>query len=354
MQTIFFWGWLLNQSDAGIDVVDRLLEWSAAHSTLLTYITALTLVGNGLLIFSALIKRKWILEKLKQHSNAEQWFILSVFSTFIFGVSCVAASLGIWGLYSAGQVSIILVVGTILLLLAVVLSLGICLVTFLVLFLQLFIRMIPASPEISGEVNWGGTPVLVVAVAYFVMSFLLALVSGTAGALGGSLVFIVFPLFLVLKTYGRTKGDFGIRKPISRMFFLCLPLIVVLIFGNNIVYWMTEKIIGEFPLDELVEETISESPALMSIAVAVLGPIGEEFFFRGFAYAALKRKYGVKKGILFSSLFFGVYHVLPWQIPYAFVAGCILAFVYEKTESIYPPILFHVLNNFLAVIGIWT
>ncbi|MBU7047385.1 MAG: CPBP family intramembrane metalloprotease, partial [Theionarchaea archaeon] len=113
------------------------------------------------------------------------------------------------------------------------------------------------------------------------------------------------------------------------------------------------KFIGEFPLDELVEDIIERSPIFMSINVGVIGPIGEEVFFRGFAHTALKRKYGFRKGILLSSLFFGVYHGIPWQIPYAFVAGLILAFVYEKTQSIYSPILFHIINNSIGVIGIW-
>ncbi|MBU7014445.1 MAG: CPBP family intramembrane metalloprotease [Theionarchaea archaeon] len=194
---------------------------------------------------------------------------------------------------------------------------------------------------------------LIIAVAFLVLSTLLAFVSETVSSLAGSSLFIVLPVILVLYPYERTVKALGFKNPQTLWVMKTLPLLVVLVLGNELVYRITERFLGQFPLKELVEQLVSGNPLVMSLNLAIVGPVGEEIFFRGFAYSALRRKYGVKKGILVSALFFGTYHMIPWQIPYAVMAGVILAFVYEKTQSLYPSILFHIINNTVAILGMW-
>lgn len=345
---------LLEQSDTlETDLVARLLEWSESHITFLKSVIIFVFVVDVLLILAAVMKRKWIHDQVKEHSRVEQVFIVSFFATVVGGASIAVIIVGVLGLQHSGEFPFIGFIAVGLTSLLFLVALLVCFVTFLILFVQLFIKMEPVRPVIDEEVNWGGTPILVIVVAFFALSALLAFVSPTATSIAEPVLLVVLPLVLVLKTYGRTLHALGFAKPVVKMLVLSLPLIPVLIFGNGLVYEITEKIIGQFPLDEVVEDVIRESPILMSIQIGILGPVGEELFFRGFAHTALKRKYGFKKGILFSSLFFGLYHMIPWQIPYAVVAGFILAYVYEKTQSIYPPILFHLVNNSVAVIGFW-
>lgn len=332
--------------------IEFFLEWVEAHPLLLRILVLAVLGGDVLLILFTLMKKEWILNQIKEHDRMEKLFIISFFATAIGGVSSLVVAFGFLGLQQS-KFFLIFVLLTAVLFLVTFLALIASLITFVILFVRLFILMKPTLPIIHEEVNWGGTPILVVALAFFAVSLPVTILSESAGSLAGSLVFVAFPLFLVLKTYKRSLDSLKFRKPLVNVFLYTLPLILVLYFGNELVYRITEKFIGEFPLDELVEDIIERSPIFMSINVGVIGPIGEEVFFRGFAHTALKRKYGFRKGILLSSLFFGVYHGIPWQIPYAFVAGLILAYVYEKTQSIYSPILFHIINNSIGVIGIW-
>lgn len=345
----------LQQEEIGTDLVAGLSRWAAAHRVLVLG-TGLTLfLIDGLILLAAITNRRQIVDKLRVHDTAEKVFIISFFVAVILGVSWIMGIVGILGLASSPSViwSLVFYLGTILSGLGFLLAAVACLASFVVLGVRLFIEMKPLNPVLPGEVNWGGTPVLVVVVGFFVLSTPLAFLSETVSSLAGSLLFIVLPVILVMYPYKRTVSALGLENPRMMWVIKTLPLLVVLVVGNELVYRITERIFGQFPLDELVEQMVSRSPVLMSLNLAVLGPVGEEIFFRGFAYSALRKKYGVKKGILVSALFFGAYHMIPWQIPYAVVAGVLLALVYEKTQSLYPSILFHIINNSVAVLSIW-
>lgn len=328
------------------------LQWLTSHASFVETVILLVALIESILVFIVLMKRQWVRDQLKAHTGVEKVFIISFFSMVISGICLLVMGVGLIALTSAGLFSLSGLVGTGVNALFFIVSLIACLFSFLLLFAYLFIGREPTQPQIFDEVNWGGTPMLVIIIAYFIISVIVTLFSSTAGVYAGSLAFIILPLYLVIKTYNRPKGTMGFRTPSVKWFLILLPVIPFLLLLNELVYEITERILGQFPLEDILEEIITENPILMSINTGVVGPIGEEVFFRGFVYTGLRRKYGVRNGILLSSLFFGVTHGIPWQIPYAFVAGIILAAVYEKTGSLYSPILIHIINNSLAVIGI--
>lgn len=88
--------------------------------------------------------------------------------------------------------------------------------------------------------------------------------------------------------------------------------------------------------------------------VICVAPVAEEFFFRGFFYRALRSRWSVLAAAGIDGLLFGVIHydfsgadallILP---PLA-ALGFIFCLVYEKTDSIYPVIALHALNNAIA------
>jgi membrane protease YdiL (CAAX protease family) len=84
--------------------------------------------------------------------------------------------------------------------------------------------------------------------------------------------------------------------------------------------------------------------------VCVVAPIAEELFFRGFLFGAL-RKHGLWLAALVSGITFGLVHVssspIGFIVPLA-ALGVILALLYERTGSLYPPIALHALNNSIA------
>lgn len=84
----------------------------------------------------------------------------------------------------------------------------------------------------------------------------------------------------------------------------------------------------------------------------VLAPVGEEIYFRGFAYPVFRRRLGINGGIIFSALFFSALHFDLFRfIPIA-VGGAGLAWLYENTESLVTPIVAHSVWN-VAMLGLF-
>lgn len=90
---------------------------------------------------------------------------------------------------------------------------------------------------------------------------------------------------------------------------------------------------------------------LAFVVVAVVAPFSEEVFFRGFAYAGLRRSMGIVPGMLLSAALFGLFHVDPTVFVPTFIFGIVLAWVYIQAGSIWPSMLAHALNN-AVVLGI--
>ncbi|HVS28646.1 MAG TPA: type II CAAX endopeptidase family protein, partial [Solirubrobacteraceae bacterium] len=97
----------------------------------------------------------------------------------------------------------------------------------------------------------------------------------------------------------------------------------------------------------------SSTAALVAVAliVLVIAPLAEEFFFRGFFFAALRSWKGFWPAALITGVVFGGIHV--GSAPPAFllplaVFGFVLCAVYARTGSLYPCICLHALNNSIA------
>ncbi len=90
--------------------------------------------------------------------------------------------------------------------------------------------------------------------------------------------------------------------------------------------------------------------ALYLFAISVVPALVEEFAFRGVIMGSLK-KYGNAYAIVVSGLLFGLMHGNLIQIPFAAALGCVLGYVAVVTDSIWPAVLIHFLNNFFSAMS---
>lgn len=88
--------------------------------------------------------------------------------------------------------------------------------------------------------------------------------------------------------------------------------------------------------------------ALMLVSVVVLAPVFEELYFRGLLYPALRRRMGPRMAIFINGLVFGALHFEPLFLISLVLVGVVLAYEYEKTDSLFAPMLTHAAYN-LAV-----
>lgn len=114
-------------------------------------------------------------------------------------------------------------------------------------------------------------------------------------------------------------------------------------------------------LPDLMSETfyqMSFSPLALA-ALAVVGPIAEEFCFRYGVEGALlddrrrvdgRRTMPVWVAVMVSAAVFGLIHANPAQMVGAFLFGVYFGGLFAFTGSLWPSLLCHVLNNGIAVI----
>jgi membrane protease YdiL (CAAX protease family) len=89
------------------------------------------------------------------------------------------------------------------------------------------------------------------------------------------------------------------------------------------------------------------------LLIVIAAPISEEVCFRGMLYGGLRERLPPLGAALIAGLIFGGLHALTGvtAVPPLIFFGFVLALLYEKTGSIWPCILLHMLNNSVALLA---
>ena len=105
---------------------------------------------------------------------------------------------------------------------------------------------------------------------------------------------------------------------------------------------------------ELMEMAgIGEFSLAMVLYAVILGPILEELIFRGITLFYAKkfpRRFWLAN--LVQALAFGIMHMNFVQGVYAFLLGLLIGWIYERFQSLYATMLFHMVYNLLGC-GLW-
>jgi membrane protease YdiL (CAAX protease family) len=104
------------------------------------------------------------------------------------------------------------------------------------------------------------------------------------------------------------------------------------------------------------QEDIAEGFGAVPIQILLIvfaAPISEEICFRGMLYGGLRERLPRFGAALLAGLIFGGLHALTGvtAVPPLIAFGFVLALLYEKTGSIVPCIVLHMLNNSVALLG---
>ena len=136
----------------------------------------------------------------------------------------------------------------------------------------------------------------------------------------------------------------------SKTIGLSIPLIVAgMLFIN-----LCSEFLG---LPDLMQDTFlgMSRNVFGIISITIMAPLVEELLFRGAIQGYMLRK-GMKplNAILIASAIFGIVHMNPIQIPFAFAIGLIFGWLYYRTGSVVPGIIGHFINNSIACLQMAT
>lgn len=177
-----------------------------------------------------------------------------------------------------------------------------------------------------------------------------------AGMAGLEAVGLIAGVYLLgLKRRNLDWKDVGFRPTTRRWLIIALVTALLFIPIIALVAIIIQLSLGlpiENPqLEFLLPEQFTWIGAFsMLILGGVIVPIAEELFFRGVLYTWLRGSFGIWVAIPGSALVFGLLH---GDIPVAgatFVMGVVLAWFYERSNSLWPSILIHIVNNSFKLI----
>ena len=106
------------------------------------------------------------------------------------------------------------------------------------------------------------------------------------------------------------------------------------------------------PHQKDVAESFGAVPVQI-LLIVIAAPIGEETCFRGMLFGGLRTRLPRIAAALVSGLVFGALHATTGlsAVPPLIFFGFVLALLYERTGSIVPGIILHMLNNSVALLG---
>lgn len=152
-------------------------------------------------------------------------------------------------------------------------------------------------------------------------------------------VLIILPI--LIHQYHKYKKKNDKRRYSNPILLLLSPIAFCLLF--------------HIPLVEMgVRYSIHQSSYfwILLISEGIVGPIMEEYLFRGVVYHQLKELYSKKQAMIFCTVIFAIFHNNFLQIVFALLLGTILILLYEKYQNIMVPIFFHCVTNLVSFLCI--
>lgn len=162
-----------------------------------------------------------------------------------------------------------------------------------------------------------------------------------------SVAFAVY-YFIAIRGKEKTKDFCFIKKPSKKGWIKDIFMGYAVVVGFSYIQALIMAVLNHFGIN--IDELPIVTPVsifgglLLLIGICILPMFFEELIFRGIPMGGMK-KYGSFAVIAISSISFSLMHARLIQIPYAFVAGIILAMLCIKYDSIVVGMVFHILNN---------
>jgi membrane protease YdiL (CAAX protease family) len=138
---------------------------------------------------------------------------------------------------------------------------------------------------------------------------------------------------------------------------LCKWSIVLIVFVacfDTATFLVGGSIVSKFMVD--VYKTAYFLP-LLWLTLLIIGPLAEELFFRGFLFKGIESsRLGAAGAVIVTSLTWSALHIQydVYGIISIFLGGLLLGLARARSNSIYPPIVMHIIQNFISTVEVMT
>jgi len=162
------------------------------------------------------------------------------------------------------------------------------------------------------------------------------------------------PILIVLLLRGATWSDVGFRKATPNVLalgcgFLILSLGVNLV--NNLVMLLLKVEVQAQQFSGIMGAL--DQPAFLLVAGILFAPLFEEIIFRGFLFGGLRKRMGWVNAAVLSSAIFAAGHLSIAAFIPTFTLGFLFAYLYQRSNSIWPGIIMHTLVNSVGLCALY-
>lgn len=180
------------------------------------------------------------------------------------------------------------------------------------------------------------------------------LYAGTLTGLTIAIILLLGVYFIALYPKKLSWSEVGVKPFAVKEWKIIILFSIILMVGAVIIVVLTSFLGNswENSKTEAIQQNVTFFTVLIAfISAAVISPIYEEIFYRGFLYRWLRTRTGFTGAILISSLIFTIVHIPAYNaMPVNFFSGIIFALAYERTGSIWPSVIIHGLTNGIMVL----
>jgi hypothetical protein len=230
--------------------------------------------------------------------------------------------------------------------------------------------------------SWGLSEMIAISVLFIVALPMGAVLAGVAAPLtlatlsaitvAQNVLFVAAPAYVVMARYGLQPGRLGFRldgwqRQVVLGILGAAVTIPVAIASERVAIYLMGLVEGPAeavaraaaehsgdPLRPVFEAVRGVVPVgWVFVLLAVVVPVGEEVFFRGFVYGGLRARWGLTAAALASAVFFAAVHMQVVHALPIFILGLVLALLYERSGGLLTSIVTHSINNVIAALSIW-
>lgn len=161
---------------------------------------------------------------------------------------------------------------------------------------------------------------------------------------------IVFGLLYYFFVYRKKKGTVRIKEGLCLKNTVTICVMAVAGQGVSLLIITIINLVSPKSIENYVQLTSNmdfskTNPALIILSACIMAPIAEELLFRGMVYTSLRKGFSIVWATIFTAVIFSAYHMNIVQFIYIIPFGIASCLIYERTQTIFSVMLFHLVYN---------